>query len=72
MIGATILIGRYFIKTFVEVCTLLKNTLVQSEGYPHSIQIICKSSQIALILGGIVEIFLVTNILKIQGKSREI
>lgn len=57
MVGVTILVGGYFVKVFIEACIPLKNTLETSEVYPNSIQIICKSSQIGLILAGIVELF---------------
>ncbi len=72
MVGITILISEYFIKGFVEVCTSLKNTLVQIELYPNTIQIVCKSSQKGLVFCGIVEVFLMMNILKTHRKSREI
>lgn len=65
--GISAFIGGRFIKELVEVCTPIKNTLVQMEEYPRSIQIICRSSQIGLIFCSIVEIFLIRKTLKIQG-----
>ncbi len=65
--GISIFIGERFIEELVEVCTPIKNILVQMEEYPKSIQIICRSSQIGLIFCSIVEIFLIRKTLKIQG-----